>query len=230
MDLAGRAYTAEDTENWSREASEFGRIAQETPELANIRERMRSQAEDPSARAQMYQRLQQGIAQKQAMRAAYAKGYNPAAQRAAMEQYADAQTNISASAQELEQQDAQRALQAYGQIMQQRQKMQLAAAEARSAYIMGNQKIATQALDSARRANVSAQGVAMQEAQAKADATVKMQTALISAGGTLLASKSDWFSGSQKAPPVQNIISGGPAQTAQPGADFFKQSQTTMPA
>jgi hypothetical protein len=147
-----------------------------------------------------------------------------------MEQYADAQTNISASAQELEQQDAQRALQAYGQIMQQRQKMQLAAAEARSAYIMGNQKIATQALDSARRANVSAQGVAMQEAQAKADATVKMQTALISAGGTLLASKSDWFSGSQKAPPVQNIISGGPAQTAQPGADFFKQSQTTMPA
>jgi hypothetical protein len=232
MDVQGAGYTLNDRLTWEDEAKEFGRIAQETPELASTRERLRSQAEDPSVRAQMYQQLQQGLAQKQAMRAAYAKGYNPAAQRQAMEQYSDAQLGISQNVQQLQEQDSQRAMQAYGQIMQQRQKIQFMAQEARNAYIMGNRSLAIQALDSARRAEVSAQGVAMAEAQAKADATVRMQTALVSAGSTLLATKNDWFSSPQKAPAVQNLastrVTAGEPMDVAPVQGFYNPQKATV--
>jgi hypothetical protein len=210
-----KGYSGEEMTAWQREADAFGDIASDSPAIQNVMHRVKDQTQS-TARADIYRNIEQQKLQREAMRAAYASGNKAAATQTAYgmsEAQSDSFQRVNAIARE----DSDRAMQSYAQLLQQRQRIQFSAQEARAAYIMGNQKIALSALDNARRAEVASKGIAMQEAQAKADAGVKMQTALVSAGSTLLASGGDWFKSPQTSPPVQNmqVISGEPIQLQQ---------------
>lgn len=183
--MADTGYTPEEMQLWQEEGETYNVIAKESPEQTAVREKMRARAQQPSNMAALQGQLAQSQLARQAARAAYAQGYNPAAVRASLEAQADAQMVISHDVQRVQQEDSDRSLQAYGQLLQQRQKMSLAAEEAKRAYVMGNQKMALQQLDNVRRAEVSAKGVQMMEANAKRDASDRMTSALIGGAATL---------------------------------------------
>lgn len=202
-------YTSQEMEKWQGEAAAYDKIAQESADMAAVRQKLAQRSTAPSELAAAYEQLQQGQLQKQAMRAAYARGYNPAAQRMAMEGVAEAQLDIASKVQSIQHQEQDRAAMAYGQLLQNKQKMALAAEEAKKAFIMGNQKIALQRLDDARRAEISAKGVQMAEAQAKADANAKFTSALIGAAGAITSygAQSGWFNAAPTAPQATSVLS-----------------------
>ena len=205
MDKNLTGYSSEQRDRWLSEGEDYNRIAKESEAMGQIRARLAQQASgEQSDAAKTYAQIQQGQLQKQAMRAAYARGYDPAAQRAAMSGMADAQTDIAARVSAFTQQEQERAAFAYGEYLKNRQKMALMAEEAKKAYVMGNEKMAIQALDSARRAEVSAKGVQMMQANAKADANARMTSALIGAAGSAASygASAGWFNSAPAITPV----------------------------
>lgn len=121
------------------------------------------------------------------MAAAYARGYDPGAQRAALRQASEAQTDIATQAMAAGAQEKAQAMAAYGQMLQYKQQMAFSAEEARKAYIMGNKELAQQLTIETKRIKAGLQGAQMQAQAMQNQAAAQERAAWIGAGATVLA-------------------------------------------
>lgn len=128
----------------AKEAEDYTRAAQMTPEMQALMSQQRQMASGELSYADaMGQRLSDK-ASKEQMALAYARGYDPNAIRNAQKAGVEMQANIAQQTQEAKIKEQQIAQQGYLQALQYQQQISLSAEQAKKAYLMGNKELAQQ--------------------------------------------------------------------------------------
>jgi len=187
-----------------------------------LAQQLKERSEGKGLQADAMTARAQERAARQQMAAAWARGYDPGAQRAAQRQISEQTTDIAgqgaqAAAQEKAQALAQygayqseqqaykqQAMQSYGQMLQYQQQMALSAEEARKAYLMGNKELAQQYDIQRRQIAAGLQAAKMQAETASNEAKRRQMASIFGGIGTVAGA-------------VVGGIYGGPAGAAAGG-------------
>jgi hypothetical protein len=150
-------------------------------------ERLKQQSEGEGLMSMLLAQRQQAETERQIKGMAYARGYNPMAERGAAFKSSEARSAIRDVAQVQAEQEKAQALQDYSQMAQYQQQMAFTGEQAKKNYLMGNRELSEQ--QAASMANYKAALAEIDSRRKMAEAARKnaLTNALISAGAGVVA-------------------------------------------
>jgi dTMP kinase len=150
-------------------------------------ERLKQQSEGKGLMSALLAQRQQAETERQIKGMAYARGYNPMAERGAAFKSSEARSAIRDVAQVQAEQEKAQALQDYSQMAQYQQQMAFTGEQAKKNYLMGNRELSEQ--QAASMANYKAALAEIDSRRKMAEAARKnaLTNALISAGAGIAA-------------------------------------------